>query len=86
MSSHSSNPDSQAPPDKRRYAIEAFNLVGCDPGVFRWWLGLEFVRWIHGAAEYGHSTDLKEVLVIDELLNVFSKELFRDARVGVAWP
>ena len=71
---------------KPRYTIEAYNFVGCDPGVFRWWLGMEFAQLILGAQHYGHTTTLQQVLVIDEGLNVFAKELYRDARVGIASP
>lgn len=71
---------------QKRYAIEAINLVGVDPRAFRWFLGMEFTQSLHNSQSCGHSTDLIGATVIDEALNVFSKELFQHAETGLASP
>ncbi len=71
---------------QERYAIKAVNLVGVDPRAFRWYLGMEFTQSLHNSQSCGHSTDLIGATVIDEALNVFSKELFQQAETGLASP
>jgi hypothetical protein len=71
---------------RKRYAMEAVDLVGVDPRVFRWFLGLDFTQSLQDSKNYGHSTDLIGATVIDEALNVFSKELFQHAETGLASP
>lgn len=75
----------QAPDIRGRYGIEILELVGVDPRLIKCILGFDFTRLLLEAAEQGHTTELREVLVIDEGAPLFSREL-REEGAGYVDP
>lgn len=58
-----------------RYPVKAYDLVGLDPALIRFFLGLHFNRLLHEAQQHEHTTGLKCLEIIDEAGPIGSVEL-----------
>jgi len=65
----------RAPDISDRYKVIAYSFVGQDPRILRLFLGFHFTRLILAAQAQRHTTDLREVDIIDEGSVLFSSEL-----------